>query len=495
MAQNQIMQAVERIIDEGEGKTRSVLVRMRSVGDWREPTLRAAAYRMVQRNLALTARDILPEAVVDKTLAKHKQLEARRFKVQRQLKKASRGQIRSQAKRAVRGLLKAPSVSRYAESASKGALAQFISARSVLLELNQDDLVAMVQDTPDIGDIYPNRELRVPRMIEAQQLPRHITDNKTSAWGIHASGALAAWGAYDAHGRSVKVAVLDTGVDADHPDLKGKINHWAEFDALGQQIPNSTPHDTDRHGTHVAGTVVGGDASGQWIGVAPEANLAVGLVLDGAVGGTDAQVLAGIDWALLDARAHVINMSLGGLILGPDVPSTYTEAILTCVQSGVPVVTAIGNDGSQTSGSPGNDLLAFAVGATNAEDRAAGFSGGRTQIIRESDIIPPDFLPLPYSKPDISAPGVAVRSSIPGDDYAVFNGTSMATPHVAGAIALLLSATTIRNSIAAPDRAFFIQDLLTGAVEELGESGQDHRFGFGRLDILRAIGFAKDQGL
>jgi hypothetical protein len=70
----------------------------------------------------------------------------------------------------------------------------------------------------------------------------------------------------------------------------------------------------------------------------------------------------------------------------------------------------------------------------------------------------------------------------------------MATPHVAGAIALLLSATSIREKVGPNERAFLIQDLLTGSVEELGESGKNHRFGFGRLDVLRAIGFAKELG-
>jgi hypothetical protein len=120
--------------------------------------------------------------------------------------------------------------------------------------------------------------------------------------------------------------------------------------------------------------------------------------------GTDAQVLAGINWAVTTG-ADVVSMSLGGLTLGPDIPSTYTAAIVTCLRAGIPVVTAIGNEGEQTSGSPGNDLFAFAVGASDPRDLPAGFSGGRTQVIRQSAIIPPDQLPLPYSKPDVSAPG------------------------------------------------------------------------------------------
>ena len=71
--------------------------------------------------------------------------------------------------------------------------------------------------------------------------------------------------------------MLDTGVDAEHPDLKGKVANWAEFDAAGKRVTGSTPHDCDRHGTHVCGTIAGGNASGKWIGVAPDARLAVAL--------------------------------------------------------------------------------------------------------------------------------------------------------------------------------------------------------------------------
>jgi subtilisin family serine protease len=334
----------------------------------------------------------------------------------------------------------------------------------------------------------------VPPVVEVKELPQAATEARAAAWGVERVGALAAWGAYNARGRNVKVGVLDTGVDATHPDLEGKIAHWAEFDGQGNEVPGSTPHDSDRHGTHVCGTIAGGNASGKWIGVAPAARLAVGLVLNGEQGGTDAQVLAGLGWAL-DRGVHVISMSLGGLVIGPETPGTYTRAILECFLRGVPVVAAIGNDGAETSGSPGNDLFAVAVGATDVDDGVAAFSGGRTQVITQSTVIRSDFLPLPYPKPDVSAPGVAVESSVPGGQWTAFSGTSMATPHTSGVLALLLSATGHLSAVAPKDRVGVILDLLAGSVTELGENGQDHRYGFGRVDALRVIGLAKDRNL
>jgi subtilisin family serine protease len=396
----------------------------------------------------------------------------------------------------VRGVI-AAAAEKAAKSPSRAArpspVVPIWASNSAALRIKRDDLPKLIIDVPGIQDVYPNRRLFVPPLVTPSALPQAVVDSKASSWGLERVGALATWGAYDSRGKDVLVGLLDTGVDADHPDLKDKIARWAEFDESGAEVVGSKPHDTDLHGTHCAGTICGGRASGRWIGMAPEAKIAAALVLNGKKGGTDKQILAGLQWAIQQG-VDVISMSLGGLTLGPDVPSTYTVSILNALRLGIPVVTAIGNDGSQTSGSPANDFFSFAIGATDHRDRAAGFSGGRTHVIRQSRFIAPENLPLVYSKPDISAPGVAVYSSIPGGKHEPTNGTSMATPHVAGAIALLLSATEIRERVEQANRAFLIQDLITGSVEELGETGQDHRFGFGRLDVLRAIGFARERG-
>jgi subtilisin family serine protease len=125
------------------------------------------------------------------------------------------------------------------------------------------------------------------------------------------------------------------------------VKAWAEFNEEGVEEPGSGAHDSADHGTHCAGTIVGGNASGQWIGVAPEAKVAAALVLNGGHG-SDAQILAGLDWAIKQ-DVDIINMSLGGLVLDLEVPHTYHTAFAVAATHGIPVVVSVGNEGNQTS--------------------------------------------------------------------------------------------------------------------------------------------------
>jgi hypothetical protein len=525
---NAIRQQVEFILDNAEGERQEIIVKAGKADPREEDTFaRTVAEGLRRRSLSTTPRDVLPTRRADREQPDRKPAARRKGApvnlTQHQFVNLSLAQsiARSTVQTSPLAVLRQRNLSamapvlaeafvdearqRLAEGgtrqrpdhmpSSAAAAPLFWSSGSFLAVFDKAELMRLYKtDIVDhIEGVFPNRRVSLPPAITPRQLPQAVEDNKVSAWGLRTVGALATWGAFAGRGRGIRIGLLDTGVDDSHPDLNGKIAAWAEFDSHGKLVPGSSPHDTDQHGTHCAGIMVGGNASGHWIGVAPEAEICAAMVLNGKTGGTDAQVLAGIQWAI-EQEVDVINMSLGGLIWGPDVPSTYTSAILNALRVGIPVVTAIGNEGSQTSGSPGNDFLAFAVGATDPNNRAAGFTGGRTQVIRQSPYFPQDILPLVYSKPDLSAPGVAVLSSIPNQQWEYFNGTSMAAPHVSGAIALLLSNTDIKAAIDASERAFLIQDLLTGTAEDLGEAGQDHRFGFGRLDVLRAIGFAKDLG-
>jgi subtilisin family serine protease len=368
------------------------------------------------------------------------------------------------------------------------AATTYWTSRTAYLELARDDVARLRTEAPGVVAVFPNAPVTLPPVSTTDAVPTAIAENSTASYGITQTGALSVWGAYGARGKGVTVGVLDTGVDAEHPDLAGKVSAWAEFDGEGNRV-DSAPHDSGTHGTHVCGTIVGGNASGQWIGMAPEAKVAVGLVLKGG-SGTTKQVLAGIDWAV-DQGVDVLSLSLAATVFTADAPTAYTAAFVNCRRMGIPVVAAVGNHGTQTGATTGSDVFALGVGATDHRDVIAGFSGGHTQRITTSLFIAADKLPHIYTKPDLSAPGFAVVSAIPGGRYEAKNGTSMATPHVAGAVALLLSAVPSIRSLEGEKRVLFISKQLIGSVDELGEAGKDSRFGFGRLNVLRAIALAK----
>ncbi|WP_310619306.1 S8 family serine peptidase [Flexibacterium corallicola] len=378
------------------------------------------------------------------------------------------------------------------------ALSNISGAR---IMVRREELPKIISENSQILEgVYSNAHIHAPSIgvINPQGQDADQTYSATS-WGLERTKALSAWSAFGTRGRMrngqpVRIAVLDTGVDPKHPDLEGKIADYAEFDGSGTLAKVGLQHarDSGRHGTHVTGTIIGGNASGGWIGMAPEAEVIAGLVLDGAKGGTLAQVLSGIDWAV-QSKAQIINMSLGGLTFDSSVDTPYQRAIVDALINGVLVVTAIGNDGHQTSGPPGNDYFSLAVGAHDIRRRCAGFSAGRTHVLNESNFIKDSFLPLVYTKPDVSAPGVAVKSCVPGNGWETFNGTSMATPHVSGAAALLIAATDL-HSLEPAQRAVTTKDIILGGVTDLGEAGQDQRFGYGAINVLKSVDEAIRRG-
>jgi len=498
-----LQRQTQRILDEAKSDEIEVIVQMPSQRVEPLRLARAAGEALARRRLSLSPRDVLPEPykaspprAQTETASMHALMgrAAAEALGLAQIQKIGSSPIKALERNSIVQTV----LSRMTQPATKSGgpkprPGRFWTSSSILLSLKKDELKNLTDELPNIQSVSPNRRLVLPPTKESKPLALEQSELLVSTWGLEYSEALAAWGAFGTRGKGVTIGLLDTGVDDTHPDLADRIAKWAEFDGKGARIDGSKPHDSDEHGTHCAGTLVGGRTSGRCIGMAPEAKLAAALVLNGEHGGTDAQVLAGIDW-IVESKADVLSLSLGGLVMDVETPSTYTEAILTCLEVGVPVVAAIGNEGHQTTGSPGNDLFALSVGAIDHQGRVAGFSGGRTQIIRESEYIAAKYLPLAYSKPDLSAPGVAVLSSVPDGKWKSLNGTSMATPHVAGAIALLLSATSIREKEEGTRRAFVIQDLITGSVDDAGESGQDHRYGFGTLNVLRAIDVARQRG-
>ena len=318
----------------------------------------------------------------------------------------------------------------------------------------------------DVVRVEANPVFAVPghRQTPAEDGPAPV---RGAAWGVARIGAPDVWGGFG-RGDGMLVGHLDTGVDDGHPALAGKVSAFQEFDALGLPVV-ATPHDSDAHGTHTAGTIAGRTVRGVNIGVAPGARLASALVLPGG-SGTYAQIVAGMQWAI-EQGAHVLALS----VASPGRDPRWRLPVLNAVLAGVPVVAPVGNGGHGASDGPGNDPLAIGVGATGPDDVVAAFSGGQALCARWFG------RPLRYGKPDVSAPGVRVLSAVPGGGLAAFNGTSAAAAHVAGAVALLQSATPALRGDPFTTRA-----VLLGAVRERGETGKDQRYGFGRLDAHAA---------
>ncbi len=244
------------------------------------------------------------------------------------------------------------------------------------------------------------------------------------ATGIEQTGAPAAWDlGFD--GTGTTVAVLDTGYDSAHPDLAGRVIAAEDFTGEGVE-------DAQGHGTHVASTISGtGAADASKVGMAPGAGLLIGKVL-GSGGGLESWVINGMEWAVAQG-ADVVNMSLGSNQPTDctDPMSTATEALTQ--QSQTLFVIAAGNNGSrETVSSPGCAEGALTVGAVDSEGATADFSSRGATFVQHR------------VKPDIAAPGVAIAGAQAGSPggahYRAMSGTSMATPHVAGAAALVRQA-------------------------------------------------------
>ncbi|QSX00149.2 S8 family serine peptidase [Haloterrigena alkaliphila] len=281
---------------------------------------------------------------------------------------------------------------------------------------------------------------------------------------------------YDARGDGATVAVLDTGADDSHPDVR--VDAWRDFSG-----GSSTPMDYNGHGTHVAGTIAGGDASGTQIGVAPEAELLVGAVLTDCSGdtcvGRTSDVIAGIEWAVKKG-ADVISLSLGS----ERYTASYISAIRNAEASGTVVVAGAGNGGSGVSASPANVYDAISVGATDEYERVSDFSSGEevdTAAAWGSNA-PPEW-PGSYIVPTVVAPGDRILSATAGGGYERKRGTSMATPHVAGVIALLQGAT---DRSLEPDESR--EAVTKTATKPAGNPDeQDIRYGHGIVDAVAAL--------
>ncbi|MFN8483018.1 MAG: S8 family serine peptidase [Anaerolineae bacterium] len=310
----------------------------------------------------------------------------------------------------------------------------------------------------------------------------------TTAWGVERIGADRVWQEYGLRGAGIRVAVVDTGAQWTHPALRGSYlgadgNHaYAWFDATGES-PH-VPVDPLAHGTHVLGTIVGEDEARR-VGVAPGARWMAVRIFDHNGEASESRVHRAFQWLLAptdldgqnpdpDRAPQVVNFSWGNINGASDV---YAPDIARLREAGIVTVWAAGNNGRLGEGTVGTPAAldgAFAVGALAADDTldVASAQG-------------PSF--DGRLKPDVTAPGVRILSTVPTDTFALGTGTSMAAPHVAGAAALLLQANA-RLSVDDVER------LLRLTAVDLGEAGPDNHFGAGRIDAYKAVTWARSAG-
>jgi subtilisin len=269
-----------------------------------------------------------------------------------------------------------------------------------------------------VSDVRPIPELSLIR-------PRKMALAKPSpeiSWGLKRLNIPYLW-TQGLDGEGVRIGHLDTGADGTHPMLKDAFAAFAEFNYVGKQVfPDPQPHDTDLHGTHTAGTIVGRPLNGHQMGAASKAKLASGIVIEG--GKVTFRILAGLNWTLHQG-VHVLSMSLGI----PGKADDFLDITKIIRQQGVFVIVAIGNEGQGTSRYPGNYPTVLSVGAMDEKGDVADFSS--------SDKMPPPPRPSRIV-PDLVGPGVNIVSCAPGGRYMSMDGTSMATPHLAGLAALLI---------------------------------------------------------
>ena len=347
-----------------------------------------------------------------------------------------------------------------------------------------------VRTQPGVSEIVAPVTYAIPEPIEepATRAPQAIE------WGILNINADDVWNQFGTRGEGIVVANIDTGVQYDHPALVnqyrgnlggGTFDHnynWFNASNSGG-VCVTAPCDVNGHGTHTMGTMVGDDRGANQIGVAPGARW---ITANGCATCSDADLIESGEWMLAptdmsgnnprpDLRPNIINNSWGSTV--PSNDPFMEDVIVAWEAAGIFGQWSNGNSGPacSTSGSPGSRIVTYSSGAYDINNNIASFSGrgpGQNGEI----------------KPNIAAPGSNVRSSRPGSTYGNLSGTSMASPHVAGTIALMWSAApTLIGDIDATrqlldDTAIDVDNTTCG-----GTADDNNVFGEGRLNALAAV--------
>lgn len=472
-------------------------------GDTIAPALRAAAARGERLDALLVLREQADLAAAELVTVRT----ARVAFVHRTLHKVAAG-----AQRSLRAELAARGIRHRAYAVVNAIAVEDVTLAQLEALAARSDVAAVESDLPV--------RIALPGPVTS---PASAQSSRQGGieWGVAKIGAPALWTAGHT-GSGIVYATADTGVQWDHPALKSRYRGWRAtrgkarhsyswWDAVHADVSGNgtnpcgfsspVPCDDAGHGTHVAGTGVGDDGQGNQIGVAPGAKWIACRNMEQGVG-RPSQYLECFDFFLAPwdasgknpdpARApHVISNSWSCTLGAPPqgescMPRSLRRAVHAARAAGIFVVASAGNEGpgcSTIADPPGIYAAAFTVGATDGADALASFSS-RGPVTSDGS---------GRGKPDLSAPGVRVRSAYPRDAYVALSGTSMAAPHVAGAVALLWSARPeLRGQVAATE-----QVLLAGANPAVTASGTcggstsadipNDLFGHGRLDVPAAL--------
>ncbi|MEU5596227.1 S8 family serine peptidase [Streptomyces sp. NPDC020298] len=357
-----------------------------------------------------------------------------------------------------------------AATATKSDVRDAGTLRHSLKTLNADAVQTPAKETPELWDAVTNGDQTASGIAHVWlDGVRKASDDKSGPQ----IGAPTAWAA-GYTGKGVKIAVLDTGVDTTHPDLKDQVIESKNFSTAADA------KDHFGHGTHVASIAAGTGAksNGKYKGVAPDAKILNGKVLDDSGSGDDSGILAGMEWAASQG-ASVVNLSLGGYDT-PEVDPLEAEVNKLSTEKGILFAIAAGNGGPESIGSPGSADDALTVGAVDKSDKLADFSSTGPRV-GDGAI-----------KPDVTAPGVDITAAAapgsvidtdpevphPAPGYLTISGTSMATPHVAGAAAILKQEH--------PDWGYAeLKAALTGSAK--GGNYTPFQQGSGRIAVDKAI--------
>ena len=290
-------------------------------------------------------------------------------------------------------------------------------------------------------------------------------------YGLKKVQAAKVWNELGINGTGVTVGVLDTGIDTEHETLVGRTIATKDFVS---SYEDNTPNDGHGHGTHCSGTIGGTNSGGKHIGVAPGVKFVVGKIFGDGGSTSVAAIMNGMQWitdpdgnAETNDFPRVISNSWGGPL-----NDRWQDIINTWRSMGIIPVFAAGNSGPRpgTVGAPGAYKEVISIGATDSQDKIARFSSRG----------PVNYGGETYIKPDVSAPGVDVYSAKPGGGFQNMSGTSMATPHVAGVVALMLQADPQID-------AERVREILEETALELGEAGKDPIYGAGRVNAFDAV--------